>query len=203
MFRSGIRFLGPEVCAYDRSKMLTGQAATQQCFLLARTFGSLLPADLDGSTPPPGGSPGFVVSFATNSLQLWKFHVDWATPANSTLSGPTTLPVAAFSPACAGGTCIPQAGTTQQLDSLADRLMYRLSYRNFGDHESLLVNHSVTAGSSVGVRWYELRNPNGTPTVYQQGTYAPDSSYRWMGSLAMDRTGNIAVGYSVSSSSIK
>jgi uncharacterized membrane protein len=199
MFRSGIRFLGPEVCAYDRSKMLTGQAATQQCFLLARTFGSLLPADLDGSTPPPGGSPGFVVSFATNSLQLWKFHVDWATPANSTLSGPTTLPVAAFSPACAGGTCIPQAGTTQQLDSLADRLMYRLSYRNFGDHESLLVNHSVTAGSSVGVRWYELRNPNGTPTVYQQGTYAPDSSYRWMGSLAMDRTGNIALGYSVSS----
>ena len=199
MFRNGIRFVGPEVCAYDRSKMLTGQATTQQCFLLGRSFGSLLPADLDGATPPPSGSPGFVVSFATNSLQLWKFHVDWATPANSTLSGPTTLPVAAFSPACAGGTCIPQAGTSQQLDSLADRLMYRLSYRNFGDHESLLVNHSVTAGSSVGVRWYELRNPNGTPTVYQQGTYAPDSSYRWMGSLAMDRTGNIALGYSVSS----
>ena len=65
--------------------------------------------------------------------------------------------------------------------------MYRLAYRNFGDHESLVVNHSVTAGSSVGVRWYELRNPNGTPTVYQQGTYAPDSSYRWMGSVAMDQ----------------
>jgi uncharacterized membrane protein len=201
MFRNGTRFVGPEVCAYNRSKMLTGQAATQQCFLLGATFGSLLPADLDGSTPPPAGSPNFVLSFATNSLQLWKFHVDWTTPANTKLTGPTTLPVAAFSPACAGGTCIPQAGTTQQLDSLADRLMYRLSYRNLGDHESLLVNNSVTAGSSVGVRWYELRDPNGTPTVYQQGTYAPDSSYRWLGSLAMDRMGDIALGYSVSSAS--
>ena len=78
--------------------------------------------------------------------------------------------------------------------------MYRLAYRNFGDHESLVVNHSVTAGSGVGVRWYELRSPSGTPTVFQQGTFAPDSSYRWMGSVAMDQAGNIALGYSVSSS---
>ena len=86
--------------------------------------------------------------------------------------------------------------------------MHRLAYRNFGDHEALVVNHSVTAGSSVGVRWYELRNPNGatlangTPQVYQQGTYAPDSSYRWMGSIAMDQVGDIALGYSVSSSTM-
>jgi hypothetical protein len=200
-FRSGIRFMGPEVCAYDRAKMLTGQAATQQCFLLGRTIGSLLPADLDGSTSPPAGSPGYAVSFATNSLQLWKFHVDWATSANSTLTGPVTMAVAPFSPACGGGTCIPQAGTSQQLDSLADRLMYRLAYRRFGDHESLVVDHSVVAGSSVGVRWYELRNPSGTPIVYQQGTFAPDSSFRWMGSIAMDNVGDIALGYSVSSSS--
>src|SRR5258708_25117438 len=78
--------------------------------------------------------------------------------------------------------------------------MHRLAYRNFGDHEALVVNHSVTAGSSVGVRWYELRSPNATPTVFQQGTYAPDSSYRWMGSIAMDKAGDIALGYSVSSS---
>src|SRR5439155_1430925 len=99
-------------------------------------------------------------------------------------------------------TCIPQSGTTQRLDSLADRLMYRLAYRNFGDHQSLLVNHAVTPGSSVGTRWYELRSPNGTPTVYQQGTYAPDSAYRWMGSVAMDRNGDVAMGYSTSSSSL-
>jgi hypothetical protein len=202
MFK-GNSFVGPEVCAYDRSAMLAGQAATQQCFTLGSSIGSLLPSDLDGPTAPPAGSPNYVMSFATNALQLWKFHVDWTTPANSTFTGPATIPVASFSPACGGGgACIPQAGTTQQLDSLADRLMYRLAYRNFGDHESLVVNDSVTAGSSVGVRWYELRDPNGTPTVFQQGTYAPDSSYRWMGSLAQDKLGDIGLGFSVSSSSL-
>jgi hypothetical protein len=202
MFKNGTTFSGPEVCAYNRAKMLAGQAATQQCFQLGTQYGGLLPSDLDGSTAPPAGSPNYVVGFGTNSLQLWKFHVDWTTTTNTTLTGPTTISVAAFSPACGGGTCIPQSGTTQQLDSLADRLMYRLAYRNFGDHESLVVNHSVVAGSSVGVRWYELRSPNATPTVYQQGTYAPDGSYRWMGSAAMDHNGDIALGYSRSSSSL-
>src|SRR5205823_9659134 len=121
--------------------------------------------------------PNYVLSFGTNSLLLWKFHVDWTTTANSSLAGPTSIPVAAFAAACGGGgTCIPQSGTSQQLDSLADRLMYRLAYRNFGDHESLVLNHAVTAGSSVGVRWYELRSPNATPSIFQQGTYAPDSN---------------------------
>ena len=95
----------------------------------------------------------------------------------------------------------PAAGTTQQLDSLADRLMYRLAYRNFGDHESLVVNHSVTAGSATGVRWYELRNPNGDADA--SSSRAPtrrDATYRWMGSVAMDGTGNIALGFSASSS---
>ncbi|HEY6016662.1 MAG TPA: hypothetical protein VIU16_07745, partial [Gaiellaceae bacterium] len=203
MFKNGTTFSGPKVCAYDRAKMLAGQAATQQCFQLSTAYGGLLPSDLDGSTLPPTGSPNYILGFGTNSLQLWKFHVDWTTTANTTLTGPTTISVASFSPACSGGgTCIPQSGTTQQLDSLADRLMYRLAYRNFGDHESLVVDHSVVAGSSVGVRWYELRSPNGTPTVFQQGTYAPDSAYRWMGSAAMDRNGDIALGYSVSSSSL-
>ena len=114
----------------------------------------------------------------------------------------TSESVAPFTPACGGGTCIPQLGTSQQLDSLADRLMYRLAYRNFGDHEALLVNHSVTAGTSVGIRWYEIRSPGGTPTVYQQGTYAPDATFRWMGSIAMDKVGNIALGYSASSSTL-
>jgi hypothetical protein len=84
--------------------------------------------------------------------------------------------------------------------------MYRLAYRNFGTHESLVVNHSVTVGSnkgtSVGIRWYEIRDPNGTPTVFQEGTFAPDSSFRWMGSIAMDNVGDIALGYSLSSSSV-
>jgi uncharacterized membrane protein len=197
---SGTTFLGPQVCAYDRARMIAAQAATQQCVTLSSTFGSLLPSDLDGPTAPPADRPNYLLSFGTNALQVWKFHVDWTTPANTSMTGPTSLTTAAFSPACGGGACIPQSGTSNKLDSLADRLMYRLAYRNFGDHESLVVNHSVTAGSSVGLRWYELRNPNGNPTIFQQGTYAPDSAYRWMGSIAMDHAGNIGLGYSVSSS---
>jgi hypothetical protein len=182
--------------------MQAGVAATQQCFTLGVQYGGDLPSDLDGKTLPPAGSPNYILEFGTNALSMWKFHVDWTTPANTTLTGPVTIPVAAFSMACNGGTCIPQVGTTQQLDSLADRVMYRLAYRNFGDHESLVVNHSVTAGSSAGVRWYEIRSPGGTPTVYQQGTYAPDSNYRWMGSIAMDKAGDVGLGYSISSASI-
>jgi len=201
---SGNTFVGVRACAFDRSKMLTGAAANQVCFQLGTTYGGLLPSDLDGTIAPPTGSPNYFVNFGTNSLNSWKFHADFTTPANSTFTGPTNLPVAAFTAACSGGgTCIPQPGTRQKLDSLADRLMYRLAYRNFADgHQSLVVNQSVTAGTSVGVRWYELRLNSGALTVYQQGTFAPDSTYRWMGSIAMDKVGNIALGYSASSSSV-
>ncbi|MGZ6125717.1 MAG: pre-peptidase C-terminal domain-containing protein, partial [Myxococcales bacterium] len=139
---------------------------------------------------------------SASTLAFWKFHVDWAAPANSTFSGPTTLAAASYAEACSGGTCIPQSGTTQKLDSLADRLMFRLAYRNFADHEALVVNHSVTAGSSTGVRWYEIRVANGAPSIFQQGTYAPDASYRWMGSIALDQSGNMGLGFSVSSSTL-
>jgi hypothetical protein len=143
-----------------------------------------------------------VANFGTNSLNVWRVVPNYSA-GTITVTGPTSVPVSSFAAACSGGTCIPQTGTTQKLDSLADRLMYRLSYRNFGSYASLLVNHSVTAGSATGVRWYELRASSGTatPTVFQQGTYAPDTKFRWMGSLAQDKQGNIAVGYSVSSSS--
>ncbi len=189
----------------DRAKMLTGAAATQQCFQLSTTYGGLLPAYLDGATLPPAGAPNYSVAFndvSLNSLLLWKFHVDWTTPANTTFTGPTSIPVTAFSPACSGGTCIPQSGTTQRLDSLADRLMYRLAYRNFGSHESLVVNHAVTSGGVSGVRWYEVSSPGGTPSVFQQATYQPDATYRWMGSIAQDKSGNMLLGYSASSSSL-
>jgi hypothetical protein len=199
---NGNTFVGADACSYNRTAMLAGSAATQVCFQQGSSVGGLLPSDIDGTTAPPAGSPNYMVYFGTNNLNLFKFHVDFNTPSNSTFTGPTVISVAAFSPLCAGGTCVPQAGTTQQLDSLADRLMYRLAYRNFGTHESLVVNHSVTAGSGGGVRWYEIQNPSGTPTVAQQSTFAPDSNYRWMGSIAMDQAGDMAVGYSVASSSL-
>jgi hypothetical protein len=201
----GNTFSGARVCAFDRSHMLTGAAATQQCFNTGTNFGGVLPADLTGLRQPPAGSPNYVVGLGASSNQLayWKFHTDWTTPANSTFTGPTTLSTAAYSEACNGGTCIPQSGTAQTLDSLADRLMYRLSYRNLGGHEALVVNHSITAGSGGGVRWYELRpDASHNLSIFQQGTYAPDSNWRWMGSIAMDQSGDIALGFSVSGSGI-
>ena len=202
MFAGGTTFVGADACAYNRNAMLAGTAATQVCFQQGTSVGGLLPSDLDGTTAPPAGSPNYMLYFGTNNLNLFKFHVDFTTPSNSTFTGPTVINVAAFSPLCGGGTCVPQPSTTQQLDSLADRLMYRLAYRNFGTHESLVVNHSVVAGSGGGIRWYEIQNPSGTPVVAQQSTFAPDSNYRWMGSVAMDQAGDLAVGYSVSSSSL-
>lgn len=208
IFNGGSTFAGAKACAYDRASMLKGVPATQQCFQLSTSYGGLLPSDFDGTIAPPSGSPAYLVNFGTNSLNLWRFHVDWTMPANSTFTGPTNVPVAAFTPACGGGTCIPQPGTSQKLDSLADRLMYRLAYRHFGDgHEAMVVNHSVkvsgTKRSEVdGIRWYEIRSPGQAPTIYQQGTFSPDSTNRWMGSIAMDKVGNIAIGYSASSSSV-
>jgi Divergent InlB B-repeat domain len=124
------------------------------------------------------------------------------------------IPVAAFTEACGEtaaelnyttGACIPQTGTTQKLDSYGDRLMYRLAYRNFGSYQALVANHTVTLGTSssqTGIRWYELQNTGTGFGLHQQGTYAPDSSYRWMGSIAMDQAGDIALGYSVSSATM-
>jgi len=209
IFNNGQTFAGSKVCSLDRAKMLIGAAATQVCFQTSTAYGGLLPADLDGANAPPPGAPEYVMNFGSNSLNLWKFHVDFATPGNSTFTGPTSVPVAAFTAACSGGgACIPQSGTSQRLDSLADRLMYRLAYRHFADgHESLVVNHTVKVNGTKrkevdGVRWYELRSPATAPTVFQQGTYAPDATSRWMGSIAMDKLGDIAVGYSASSSTI-
>ena len=205
MFTGGTTFAGTKVCAMDRAKMLLGQAATQQCFNTSTSYGGLIPADLDSATAPPAGAPNisFGLGLTNTTLAYWKFHVDWGTPANSTFTGPTSLAVSSYTTACgASGTCVPQSGGGS-LDSLSDRLMNRLAYRNFGDHESMVFTHSVTAGSSVGVRWYEIRLPGGNPSVYQQSTYAPDASYRWMGSAAMDKVGNIGMAYSLSSSSLK
>ncbi|MEZ4360050.1 MAG: proprotein convertase P-domain-containing protein [Kofleriaceae bacterium] len=195
-------FGGSKVCAMDRAKMIAGAAATMQCFDTNSNFGGLLPSDSDGPTLPAAGTPNYVVAFGTNELQFWKMKADFATPANASFVGPTLIPVAAFNPLCNGGTCVRQPGTAQQLDALSDRLMNRLVYRKFSTHESLIVSHAVTAGTGGGVRWYELRSPGTTPTVFQQGTYAPDSAYRFMSSIAMDAAGNIALGYAISSTSI-
>ncbi len=204
IFPNGGLFSGPQACALDRTNMLAGNAATMQCFQKGTGDFSLLPSDLDGATAPPAGSPNFFVELGTStSLNLFKFHVDFATPANSTFTGPTSITVSSFTDACVPtGTCIRQEGVSQRLDSLGDRLMFRLAYRNFGDHESIVATHSIANARSTAVRWYEIRSPNGTPAIFQSGTFAPDTNFRWMPSIGMDQAGDIVLGYSESSTAM-
>jgi hypothetical protein len=198
IFLNGQSFIGPDACAVDRTNMLTGGTARPiQCFQQSSSLNPLLPADLDGTTAPPSGEPNFFMTYGSSGvLNLFKYHVDFTNPANSTFTGPTNISVAAFTPA---PSTVAQPSPGEALDTLSDRPMYRLFYRNFGSHESVGFNHSV--GNPSGIRWYEIQNPNGTPTVAQQGTFSPDSSNRWMGSTAMDSAGDQAIGYSVVNSS--
>jgi hypothetical protein len=196
--------IGSYLCALDRAAMLTGAAATSQCFQLSTVYNDTLPSDLDGTILPPAGSPNYMLGLWTNSLNLWQFHVDWVNPANTTLTGPVNIPVAAYNDGCAASSlCVPQEGTSQLVDGIGGRVLFRLAYRHFADgHESLVANHTVNNPGPVAVRWYEVQSPGNNPYVFQQGTYAPDSNNRWMGSIAMDQMGDIAVGYSVSSASM-
>ena len=193
-------FTSANLCAWDRASMLAGKPATQQCFTNSG-FG-FLPASVDGSVKPPSGEPAFFVNLRSGtSIGLYKFHVDWTTPGNSTFTGPTALTVASYNKLCAAGNCVVQPSPGNPLASLGDRPMFHLSYRNFGTLESLVFNHSVAAGTAGGIRWYEIRSPNGTPVVFQQGTYAPaDGNYRWMGSIAQDQAQDMALGYTLSGS---
>ena len=196
-------FLGARTCALNRANMLIGKDATQICF--QTKVASLLPSNLDGSTLPPSGSPNFFVDLADSThLNLFRFHTDFNNPANATLNGPVSIQVAPFSELCpfaANRACIQEPSPGERLDSLDDRLMFRLAYRNFGDHESLVVNHTVASGGGLaGVRWYEIRNPAGSlPSVVQQGTVVDPATNFWMGSIAMDKAGNAALGFSATS----
>ena len=195
---AGTAFLGSQVCAYDRARMIAGLSATQQCFTTPNTVGSLLPSDPDGSGPVTAGTPNYLLTLNATSLGLYRFRANFTTPALTTFTGPTNIPVAAYTELCsATGTCVTQPGTANRLDALADRLMSRVSYRRYADGtERLLATHSI----ATGLRWYEIRNPGGAPTVFQQGTFAPTATTRWIGSMGQDRNGNIAIGYSASSS---
>jgi hypothetical protein len=211
-----LNYEGPAACAVNRTAMLSGKAATMQCFTNTGTsHNAWLPSDLDGTTPPPGGTPNYYVAFDPNdqSLDIWQFHVNWNTPANSTFTGPTNIPVPAFVEPCGDDVtvftpqdnCVPQAATSEMLGAFGDELMYRVAYRNFGNYQALVANHTVQVGTGsnqTGIRWYELQNSGSGFALYQNGTYAPDSNYRWMGSIAMDNAGDIAMGYNVSSSSM-
>jgi hypothetical protein len=204
----GFSFVAGSFGAMDRTKMLAGDPSATWVVILDPLEGGHMPADLDGFAPPPGGAPGIFASVHGDGMYLYRMKVDFATPANTTRTLQAIMPVAAASAACGGGNCIPQPSNPTTLDSLADRLMFRLAYRNYIDHESLVVSHSVdpsVAGVVSGVRWYEFRisgQPDAVcssyPCTYQQGTVAdaPNGRSRWMSSMAQDAAENILVGYS-------
>ncbi len=206
VFASGSgNYLGTYATVFDRNTMLTGGVATMQNFVNPNTTWSLLPSDCDGAFPPAGAPNYFLASYngfggGNSDLDVYEFHVDWVTPANSTFTGPLLLPTPVFSTPNES----PQLGTTNTLDNLADRPMNRLQYRNFGTHQTMVVCQTVNAGSGrAGMRWWELRKTSGAWSIYQEGTYAPaDALYRWMGSIAMDGNGSIALGYSTSGTTI-
>jgi hypothetical protein len=196
------------ICVGDRAKMLAGQPATEQC-VTKDGVNFLNPSDIDGQGLPPPGAPNIVMAlggnqlkntFADDGVYAFKFHVDWATPANTTFTGPTKISVARYTYLCNGQltSCVTQPNTSQRLDAQGDKLMQRLAYRNLGDHEAIVVTHSVAGpNGGGGLRWYEFRLDSArNPYLFQQSTYAPDGSYRWLGSAAMDRLGNIGIGYS-------
>ncbi len=206
----GGSYVGGLFGAMDRAKMLAGDASATWQVINDPTEGGHMPADLDGNAPPPGGAPGIFISIHSNGMYLYRMKVDFANAANTTRTLASIMPVAANTAACNGGNCIPQPSSAATVDSLADRLMFRAAYRNFVDHESIVVSHSVDphiTGVVSGVRWYDFRIsgqpdatncPSGYPCTYQQGTVADiaNGRSRWMPSISMDGAENILVGYS-------
>jgi hypothetical protein len=229
---------GISVYSLEKNKMVDGNpnARAVQFFLEVPPIGNvplnlvgdgLLPADVDGNRQPPPQAPIPIVGTQDDNadygatfdaLNIWNLSVKWKANPEASLTGPIQLPTAPFDSVfpCAptARDCLPQPGIVnpeQFLDVLSyrQRPTFRLAYRNFNNHESLVTNQSVESRPGVaGTRWYEIRranddgsnvNPAGGSdySIYQQGTYSPDDVHRWMGSIAQDRQGNAALGYSV------
>src|SRR5215471_6003807 len=195
------------VCIADRAKMLAGQPATEQCITIDGV-NFLNNADIDGQKLPPRGTPNIMMAaggtqlkgvFNDDGIYFWKVHVVWKNPANTRATGPTKIQVTPYQYLCNGQlmSCVPQPDTERRHDVQGDKIMTRLVYRRLGGHESIVAAHSVATNEEGGVRWYEFRlDKKGDPVLYQQGTYAPEGNYRWMPSIAMDKKGDIGVGYS-------
>jgi len=205
---TGDEVIQKHACVADRARMLRGEAATEQCVIID-SVNFLNNADLDGRQLPPPGAPNIMMAAGGTQLNhimedgdiyAWSFHVDWDDPAQTRVVGPVKIAVAPYHYLCDGQltNCVPQPGTDRRLDAQGDKLMARLVYRRIGNRESLVAVHSVnTSAGGGGVRWYEFRvDPRRNVTLYQQGTFAPDSAFRWMASPAMDARGNIGIGYS-------
>ena len=217
---------GISVYGLEKNKMINGEPNARAVHfyldgndpaILPLVGDGLLPADIDGTRRPINGAPAPIVGTQDDgagyggtfdALNIWELSVMWRANPVASIVLKAQLPVASFDSIfpCAPGSrdCLPQPGIVnpqQYLDILSyrQRPTFRLAYRNFGTYESLVTNQSVEALPGIaGARWYEIRRTAGSYSVFQQGTYAPnDGVHRWMGSIAQDKRGNMALGYSV------
>ena len=209
-------YVGSSVFAFDRTKMLAGNAtATMQKITLGTTSKhfSMSPVCLEGTTLPPAGTGGLIAYMAddawtsttsdVDSIGMFEFKVNFTTPSLTTVLTKSSLAVTAFkSDICTAtrGQCISQAGNTTKVEALHQKIMNQPIYRNFAGYEGIVLSHVVDKGTNIsGVRWYELRKTTGNWSVYQQSTYAPDNTHRWLPGICYDAAGNIGMAYNVSS----
>jgi hypothetical protein len=203
---TSLAFQHVKVWAFNRTDLESGAALRGVSFNLPAkiqgipVFG-LLPSNLRGAAPPAGRPNLFASIYGSYRVRVWKFHVDWATPASSTLSGPSDVSIGTFS---VGPATVPEPSPGHALDTLTYRLMMQNQYRNLSGQESLWLAHTVGNGSGVAsVRWYQVNVTGGTVVTthpVQQGTFNPNATHRFMPSLAVDGKGDMAIGYSASSS---
>ena len=209
---TGDEVIEKHACVVERAALLEGQPAREQCFVI-NDVNFLNNADLDGQELPPRGAPNVMMAAGGTQLKKvledaailsWKFFTNWTEASQSRLEGPTRIAVAPYHYLCGGQltNCVPQPGVERRLDAQGDKIMARLVYRRIGNQQSIVGVHSVTtAAGGGGVRWYEFRlDASNHARLFQQGTYAPHApqapSFRWMASPAIDKHGNIGIGYS-------
>jgi len=211
-----------DIYALNRTSLLAGTAANAQMFTMSN-FGTIgfqaaTPVSLNGTVLPPSGAPAMVMRMrddawtgsSSDALEIWNVNINWTTPASSTMTQNIVLPIAAYESELCGYTsfsCIDQPGSNTNLDPLREVLMNRIHYRNFGTHESIVCCHvaDVNGSDRAGIRWYEIRRTGGaggTWSIYQQGTYSPDTHNRWMPTIGLSESGNIGLAYNVSSSTV-
>lgn len=216
-FANASSYSGSSVWAFDRAKMLAGNAtATSQRFTLGNTnkFFSMCPVLLQGTTTPAPGTGGLIAYMFDNawttsttdvdSIGLLEFDVDFNNAANSTVSALSSMTATSFkSDICTAtrGRCISQPGSTIALEALHQKVQNQPVYRSFAGYEGIVMTHAVDKGTNIaGVRWYELRKTTGNWGIYQQSTYTPDNTHRFLPSVCYDKFGNIGLAYNVSSS---
>lgn len=219
---AGFAFEGTGAFAFDRAKMLNGDSTASMIYFdlsqistIGPFVGGMLPADLDGP-PPPEGTPNYFAVLTDDNfgdpqdgLRLFQFHADFNQPANSSFNELPPIATDSFNIEVCDGfdqNCIPQRNTADGLDALSDRLMHRLQYRNFGTNAKLVFSHTVDVDDRdhAGIHWgvVDIDNISGAATLQDDGIYAPDADHRWMCSAAMDASGNLAIGFSVSGPSM-